>query len=48
MTVGLTVLGVGMVALAVCYLRTDIVVRRRVEALKAEAERDLQSLKVKQ
>lgn len=48
MIVVLTVLGIGMLALAILYARTDVVVRRRIEALKAEAERELQSLRVKQ
>lgn len=48
MTVVLTVLGVGMVALAIYHARTGPVVRRKIEALKAEVERDLQRLKVKQ
>lgn len=47
MIVVLTVLGIGMLALAIVYLRTDAVVGRRIEALRTEAERELRSLKVK-
>lgn len=47
MTFVLAVLGIGMLALAIYHARTDIVVKRRIEALKAEAERELRSLKVK-
>ncbi|MBP2564634.1 hypothetical protein J2766_001193 [Agrobacterium tumefaciens] len=48
MIVVLTVLGIGMLALAIAYLRNDAIVRRRLEALRTEAERELRSLKVKQ
>ncbi|MDR6189237.1 hypothetical protein QE372_001505 [Agrobacterium pusense] len=48
MTVVLTVLGIGMLALAIYHARTDVVVKRRIEALKAEAERELRSLRAKQ
>lgn len=48
MIVVLVVLGIGMLALAIAYLRTDAVVGRRIEALRSEAERELRSLKVKQ
>ncbi len=47
MIVVLTVLGIGMLALAIVYLRTDAVVGRQIEALRTEAERELRSLKAK-
>ena len=47
MTVVLTVLGIGMLALAIYHARTDVVVGRRIETLRREAERELRSLKVK-